>query len=117
VFCWQRTPHGTRVLDAFAAVHNTRLIALDGTWYFSSEKIHCEHCSRIKHQEGQTTYYHSAITPVIVAPDQPYAIPLRPEFTCLRAAQADHSAGRQHQAGLRDQCRQAGVYGRKPVVL
>ena len=68
------------ILDRFAAVHDTRLIALDATWYFSSEKIHCDHCSHIQHSTGQTTYYHSAITPVIVAPGQPYAIPLRPEF-------------------------------------
>ena len=68
------------ILDTFTAVHDTRLIALDGTWYFSSEKIHCPHCSRIAHQDGRITYYHSAITPVIVAPGQPHAIPLRPEF-------------------------------------
>ena len=30
------------VLDSFKGVHETTLIALDGTWYFSSEKIHCE---------------------------------------------------------------------------
>ncbi len=68
------------ILDTFRSVHNTRLIALDGTWYFSSEKIHCENCSSIEHKNGQITYYHSAITPVIVGPGQPYAIALRPEF-------------------------------------
>ena len=68
------------ILDTFRSVHNTRPIALDGTWYFSSDKIHCDNCSRITHNNGQITYYHSAITPVIVGPDQPYAIPLRPEF-------------------------------------
>ena len=68
------------ILDTFQSVHNTRLIALDGTWYFSSDKIHCDNCSRIEHKKGEITYYHSAITPVIVAPGQPYAIPLRPEF-------------------------------------
>ena len=68
------------ILDTFRSVHNTRLIALDGTWYYSSDKIHCENCSHIKHKTGQLTYYHSAITPVIVGPGKPYAIPLRPEF-------------------------------------
>jgi len=68
------------ILDSFRSVHNTRLIALDGTWYHSSEKIHCDNCSYLKHKNGRITYYHSAITPVIVAPGQPYAIPLRPEF-------------------------------------
>ena len=68
------------ILDTFRNVHNTRLIALDGTWYHSSEKVHCKNCSHTKHKTGQISYHHSAITPVIVAPGQPYAIPLRPEF-------------------------------------
>lgn len=68
------------ILDTFQGVNSTRLIALDGTWYFSSENIHCENCSIIEHKSGPITYYHSAITPVIVGTGQPYAIPLRPEF-------------------------------------
>lgn len=70
------------ILNSFRAVFNTRLIALDGTWYFSSqsENIHCGECLCMKHKSGEITHYHSAITPVIVAPGQPYAIPLRPEF-------------------------------------
>jgi hypothetical protein len=70
------------ILDTFRAVHDTGLIALDGTWYFSSQSnnIKCRNCSRIEHSNGEVTHYHSAITPVIVAPGKPYAIPLRPEF-------------------------------------
>ena len=68
------------VLNGFKGVHDTTLIALDGTWYFSSEKIHCKNCSHIDHKSGRRTYFHSAITPVIVAPGQAQAIALRPEF-------------------------------------
>jgi hypothetical protein len=70
------------VLENMRSVHDTRLIALDGTWYFSSQSknICCPNCSCLKHKNGETTHYHSAITPVVVAPGQPYAIPLRPEF-------------------------------------
>jgi len=70
------------ILDTFRSVHDTRLIALDGTWYFSSQSgnVNCKHCSKIEHTHGEITHYHSAITPVIVGPGQPYAIPLRPEF-------------------------------------
>jgi hypothetical protein len=67
-------------LETFQGVHHTRLIALDGTWYFSSENIHCSHCSSLEHKDGTRTYYHSAVTPVVVAPGHPQAIPLRPEF-------------------------------------
>lgn len=70
------------ILDTFHAVHDTELIALDGTWYFSSQSdnVQCKNCSSIEHRSGEVTHYHSAITPVIVGPSQPYAIPLRPEF-------------------------------------
>ena len=68
------------ILQSFHSVYNTRPIALDGTWYFCSGKIHCKNCSHIHPKRGDPIYYHSAITPVVVAPNQPYAIPLRPEF-------------------------------------
>ena len=68
------------IIESFRAVHHTVLIALDGTWYSSSKKIHCPNCSCIEHQSGDKTYYHSAVTPVIVAPGQPHALALRPEF-------------------------------------
>ena len=72
----------TGVLEAMRAVGNTRLIALDGTWYFSSQSknIHCPNCSCIEHANGQTTHYHSALTPVIVSPGHSQVVPLRPEF-------------------------------------
>ncbi|MEK7295434.1 MAG: ISNCY family transposase, partial [Actinomycetota bacterium] len=68
------------LLENFRAQAHTLLIALDGTWYFSSQKIHCPNCSCMEHKNGEKTYYHSAITPVIVAPGQPHALSLRPEF-------------------------------------
>jgi hypothetical protein len=67
-------------LTGWRGIGGSLLLALDGTWYFSSEKIHCPNCSCLEHKNGEKTYYHSAITPVIVAPGQPHAIPLRPEF-------------------------------------
>lgn len=71
----------TGLLKAMRAVGDTRLIALDATWYFSSQSknIHC-HCSCLRHAEGQTTHFHSAITPVIVSPGHSQVVPLRPEF-------------------------------------
>lgn len=55
------------------------LIALDGTEYFSSQKLHCESCSSRTHQNGSVTYFHGAILPVIVAPGQSQVISLAPE--------------------------------------
>jgi hypothetical protein len=56
------------------------LIALDGTEYFSSQKLHCESCSSRVHQNGKVTYSHGAILPAIVAPGQSQVISLAPEF-------------------------------------
>ena len=70
--------HG--ILQNFRGVHDSTLIALDGTWYHNSQKIHCPRCSTLEHQSGEITYYHSAVTPVLVAPGQSEVIALRPEF-------------------------------------
>jgi hypothetical protein len=56
------------------------LIALDGTQYFSSQKVHCENCSHRTHKTGQTTYFHGVIMPVIASPEQSQVISLAPEF-------------------------------------
>jgi hypothetical protein len=57
----------------------TLLIALDGTYYFSSQKLHCDNCTVHTHGQ-QTRYSHAAVTPVLVAPGQTAVIPLEPEF-------------------------------------
>ena len=56
------------------------MVAMDGTQYFSSNKIHCSQCSRTEHKNGTITYSHSLVTPVIVAPGNARVIPLEPEF-------------------------------------
>ena len=55
-------------------------MTLDGTQYFSSQKIHCERCSSRTHKNGTVTYFHAAILPVIVAPGQAQVIALAPEL-------------------------------------
>jgi hypothetical protein len=66
-------------LDNLRSIGGTLLVPFDGTQYFSSQKIHCEHCSTRQHQK-KTTYFHQVVTPVIVAPNQSQVIPLAPEF-------------------------------------
>ncbi len=67
-------------LKAFQGYANTELVSLDGFNFHSSMKIHCEQCSIRKDVNGEKHYYHSAITPVIAHPEQPYVLPLPPEF-------------------------------------
>ncbi len=70
--------HG--IVQSFRGVQDSWLIALDGTWYYSSQNINCPCCSRLERKSGEITYYHSAVTPVIVAPGRAEVIALRPEF-------------------------------------
>lgn len=67
-------------LDAFRVFDDNLLFAFDGTQHFSSQKIHCRNCSHKTARNGVTTYFHSAITPVIVAPGNSRVITLEPEF-------------------------------------
>jgi len=69
------------VVDSFRSVNGTLLLAFDGTEYFSSQAIHCECCSTRRHANGKTTYFHAALTPVLVKPGCDKVIALAPEFT------------------------------------
>ena len=68
------------VVDSFRSVGGTLLLALDGTEYFSSQAIHCACCSTRRHANGRVTYFHSALTPVLVRPGCDKVIALAPEF-------------------------------------
>ncbi len=54
--------------------------SLDGVYYFSSQKISCAQCQRRDLGEGNEVYLHSAITPVVVAPNYGHVLPYTPEF-------------------------------------
>jgi len=67
-------------LDGFRSINNTFLIALDGTDFFSSEKISCPCCTQSKLKNGKTLYRHIAVTPVLVSPKQKNVVALAPQF-------------------------------------
>lgn len=67
-------------LAPFRSFNNSLLVPLDGTQYFSSQKIHCNQCSRQELNNGETFYSHTVVTAVVVHPDVPHVIPLEPEF-------------------------------------
>jgi DNA-binding PadR family transcriptional regulator len=69
-----------RVIKQFKYLDNQILLALDGTEYYSSKKINCPHCNCRKHKNGSVTYYHQAVTPVIVSPSKKQVINFPPEF-------------------------------------
>jgi hypothetical protein len=55
------------------------LVSLDGTGYFSSEKIHCPSCQVKNHKNGKVTYQHQMLGAVLVHPHRKEVIPLMPE--------------------------------------
>ena len=70
----------TGTLTAFQVLHQQYLIALDGTQYFSSRTVHCDACTHTTSATGITTYSHTVLLPTLVAPQQPHAVVLAPEF-------------------------------------
>jgi len=65
-------------MSAFRTCAGQRLMAWDGTEYFSSQEIPWAHGSQRTHATGRGTYGHPAITPVLVAPGRHAGIPVEP---------------------------------------
>jgi hypothetical protein len=78
----------TQQLAAFRSWQKQLLVGLDGTQYFTSQRISCPQCSRQTHRNGTTTYSHRMLTPVLVAPHQNKVISLPPEFIVPQAGPA-----------------------------
>nr|VFJ61668.1 MAG: hypothetical protein BECKDK2373B_GA0170837_11035 [Candidatus Kentron sp. DK] len=66
-------------LEEFRYLDGHYLLSLDGTGYFSSSTVHCEHCGEKHHRNGTTTYHHQMLGAVLVHPDIKEVIPLAPE--------------------------------------
>lgn len=66
-------------LQAYQGHLGLWLCALDGTQYFSSQKIHCAQCTTRVVNE-RTYYSHTLVAPLIVAPGEHRVIALEPEF-------------------------------------
>jgi hypothetical protein len=69
-----------KVLEGMRSHGHNLLIALDGTEYFSSKKIHCQQCSQRELENGKNNYFHSVLTAVIVQPGNGHVIALEPEY-------------------------------------
>ena len=68
------------LLEPFRVLDHQLLVSLDGTQYFSSKALHCHNCLTRQLSNGQTLYYHTAITPVVVCPGHSQVLALPPEY-------------------------------------
>ena len=74
----QRLQRG-RQLEAYKLESGHYLIALDGSQYFSSHKIHCPQCLTCKGAKGATRYAHQILQAVMINPHMRQVLPLAPE--------------------------------------
>lgn len=68
-----------KALEEMVFFKGCYLLALDGTGYFSSKKIHCPSCLEKHHRDGSTTYSHQILGAALIHPDKREVIPLMPE--------------------------------------
>lgn len=69
-----------KALEQFCYMDSSYLLSIDGTGYFSSDKVHCSSCLEKKHKKtGKISYSHQMLGAVIVHPDLKEVIPLAPE--------------------------------------
>jgi Transposase DDE domain len=67
-------------LAAFQRLGSRVLIALDGTEYHRSTRVHCPHCSTRTRAGQPTEHFHTLLAATIVAPGHTHVVPLAPEF-------------------------------------
>ena len=69
-----------KVLEDYVFYNGAYLLALDGTGYFSSKKIHCPCCQeKLNKQTGEITYEHQMLGAALVHPDHREVFPFAPE--------------------------------------
>ena len=69
-----------KALEKMVFMEGCYLLSLDGTGYFSSQKVHCDSClERVNKKTGEVTYLHQMLGAAIVHPDFKEVIPLAPE--------------------------------------
>src|SRR3954449_12953398 len=66
--------------ETFRRLGGHVLIALDGTEYHVSSKVHCQQCSTRKRGQDKIEHFHALVSATVVAPDHNRVVPLEPEF-------------------------------------
>ena len=104
-----------KVLDQMRSHGNSLLVALDGTEYFSSQKIHCENCSQRLLRNGKINYYHSVLTAVVVQAGNEHVIPLEAEFITPQDGKEKQDC--EIEAGKRWVSQFGDFYGKRNVTI
>jgi len=73
--CFSAVQRG-KALNLFEFMDGYYLVSNDGTGFFHSDNVHCEHCCEKHHRNGRVSYYHQIMSTVLVHPDQSVVLPL-----------------------------------------
>ena len=65
-----------KFLESFKFLNDSYLVSIDGTEYYSSKCISCDHCLHRTSKQGITTYYHQLLPATLVCPGVRQVIPL-----------------------------------------
>ena len=63
-------------LKGLSVLDGHYLVAIDGTEYYKSEKVHCARCCIRNKRGGKTEYFHQMLCASLVSPDSRAAFPL-----------------------------------------
>ena len=66
-------------LEQYRFLGDYYLISMDGTGYFSSDKINCPGCLRKESKKGKVRYEHQIVQAALMHPEMRQVIPLAPE--------------------------------------
>ena len=66
-------------LEGYRVLGDSYVISIDGSGYFSSEKIHCSGCLEKESKKGEKRYEHKIVQAALMCPGKRQVIPLAPE--------------------------------------
>jgi hypothetical protein len=91
------------VIEEYRVLEGGVLGAMDGLWYFSSEKIGCEHCLTAKKKDAKgkehRINFHAGVAVALVKPGSNKVLPLAPEI--IRNEDGKEKQDCEHSAGKR----------------
>ncbi|MGQ9778216.1 MAG: transposase [Thermodesulfobacteriota bacterium] len=66
-------------LEGYRVLRDYYLISMDGSGYFSSDKIHCSGCLKKESKKGEKRYGHKIVQAALMCPGKRQVFPLAPE--------------------------------------
>ncbi|MGQ9508958.1 MAG: transposase [Thermodesulfobacteriota bacterium] len=66
-------------LEGYRVLRDYYLISMDGSGYFSSDKIHCSGCLKKESKKGEKRYEHKIVQAALMCPGKRQVFPLAPE--------------------------------------